>query len=161
MLTAHALGEAGGGRLDIDAVQHLVEQQPVDAAPHPPQPQRRGLPDLGDGRDAGAAEPLLHALADAVDILQREAQQNVRQIVERDDDEPVRLLQIGPDLAEKDVWRQADRAGVAFADLLAQGPLDLERQRAGSRHLPFGSEKAAGHFIDRNPPPTAASPTSG
>jgi hypothetical protein len=44
VLMAHAFGEAGGGGLNIDAVQHLVEQQPVDAAPHPAQPHRRGLP---------------------------------------------------------------------------------------------------------------------
>jgi hypothetical protein len=55
--------------LDIDAMQHLVEQQPVDAARHPAQSQRRRLPELCDGTDAGAPEPLLPALADAVDIL--------------------------------------------------------------------------------------------
>ena len=26
---ADAFGEAGGGRLDVDAVQHLVEQKPL------------------------------------------------------------------------------------------------------------------------------------
>ena len=44
MLMADAFGEAGGGRLDIDAVQHLVEQQAIDAAPDPAQPERRSVP---------------------------------------------------------------------------------------------------------------------
>ena len=47
-----------------------------------------------------------------------------------DDDEPVRLLQIGADLAEKHIGRDADRAGEALADLLAQGAFDLQRQLA-------------------------------
>jgi hypothetical protein len=53
--------------------------------------------------------------ADAVDVLQFETEQNVRQVVVGDDNEPVRFLQIGPDLAEKHVGRDADRAGEAFA----------------------------------------------
>ena len=67
-----------------------------------------------------------------------------------DDDQPVRLLQVGADLAEKDVGRDADRAGEAFADLLAQGPLDLQRQFARDRDLALGSHQAAGHFVDRH-----------
>jgi hypothetical protein len=38
--------------------------------PHTRQAHRRSLPELGDGEDAGAVKPLLHALADAVDLLQ-------------------------------------------------------------------------------------------
>lgn len=91
--------------------QHLMEQQPLDAAPHPAQPERGRLPELGDGEDAGAVEPLFHALPDAVDLLQFEAEQNVGQVVMRDDDKSVRLLQVGADFAGKDVGRQADRAG--------------------------------------------------
>ena len=70
MLVADTLGIAGGGGLDIDAMQHLMEQQPVDAAPHPPQLELRRVPQLGDGEDAGAVQPLLHARADAVNVLQ-------------------------------------------------------------------------------------------
>ncbi|MGA8754756.1 MAG: hypothetical protein WB611_00255, partial [Stellaceae bacterium] len=58
-----------------------------------------------------AVQALLHALADAVDLLQFEAEQNVGQIVMGDDDQPVRLLQVGADLGEKDIGRDADRAG--------------------------------------------------
>ena len=72
------------------------------------------------------------------------------QIVMRDDDQPVRLLQIGADLAEKDVGRDADRAGEALADLLAQGALDLQRQFARDRDLALGSHQPAGHFVDRH-----------
>ena len=79
MLVADALRKAGGGGLDIDAVQHLMEQEAVDAAPHPAQLERRRVPELGDGDDAGAVKPLLHARADAVDRLQFEAEQNLRQ----------------------------------------------------------------------------------
>jgi hypothetical protein len=68
----------------------------------------------------------------------------------RDDDEAVRLLQVGADLAEKDVQREADRAGEAFADLLAQGPLDLQRQLARSRDPALGAHEAARHFVDRH-----------
>jgi hypothetical protein len=32
MLMTDALGKAGGGRLNIDAVQHLVKQHAIDAA---------------------------------------------------------------------------------------------------------------------------------
>ena len=64
VLMADAFGKAGGGRLDIHAVQHLVEQHAVDAAPHPAQLKRRRVPQLGDGEDAGAVKPLLHARAD-------------------------------------------------------------------------------------------------
>jgi hypothetical protein len=72
-----------------------------------------------------AVQALLHALADAVDVLQFEVEQNAGQVVMRHDNEAVRLLQVGPDLAEKDVGRDADRAGKAFADLLAQRPFYL------------------------------------
>ena len=53
VLMAHALCEPGGGRLKIDAVQHLVKQKAVDAAPDPAQPERPGLPEFGDGEDPG------------------------------------------------------------------------------------------------------------
>ena len=149
MLMADAFGIAGGGGLDVDAVQHLVEQQAVDAAPHAAQLERRRVPQLGDIDDAGAMKPLLHARADAVDVLQLEAEQNSGQVVLGDDHQPVGLLQVGPDLAEKHVRRDADRAGEAFADLLAQGPFHLQRQFPGNRHLPFGAHQLAGHFVDR------------
>jgi hypothetical protein len=116
-----------------------MEQQPVDAAPAPAQPKRRRLPELGDGEDAGAIEPLFHARADAVDFLQVEPEQNLGQAVMRDDDEPVGLLQIGPDLAEEDIGRNPDRAGEAFAGLLAESPFYLERQLARDRHLALGA----------------------
>jgi hypothetical protein len=74
---------------------------------------------LLDVDDAGAMQPPLHARADAVDVLQVEAEQDIGQVVLGDHDEPVRLLQVGSDLAEKHVRRDADRAGEAFADLLA------------------------------------------
>ena len=83
-------------------------------------------------------------------LLQFEAQQNLRQVVLGDDDEAVGLLQIGADLAEKDVRRDADRTGEAFADLLAQRPLELQRQGAGDRHLPLVAHQAAGHLVDRH-----------
>jgi hypothetical protein len=54
VLMADAFRKAGGGRLDIDAVQHLVKQHAVDAAPHAAQLKRRRGPQLGDGEDAGA-----------------------------------------------------------------------------------------------------------
>jgi hypothetical protein len=125
VLMADAFGKAGGGRLDIHAMQHLVEQHAVDAAPHPAQLKRRRVPQLSDGQDAGAVQALLHTRADAVDVLQFEAEQNVGQLVMGDDDKSVRLLQVGTDLAEEDVRREADRAGEAFADLLAQRAFDL------------------------------------
>lgn len=68
----------------------------------------------------------------------------------RDDDQPVRLLQIGADLAQKDVGRDADRAGEALADLLAQRPLDLQRQLARNVDLALGSHQPAGHLVDRH-----------
>src|SRR5882672_9906786 len=115
MLVAYAFRESGGGGLDIDAVKHLMEQQTVDAAPHATQLERRRLPELGDGEDSGAVQPLLHAFADAVDLLQVEPEQDARQILGCDDDQAVRLLNVGTDLAEKYVGRDADRAGEAFA----------------------------------------------
>lgn len=59
MLVADAFREAGGGGLDVDAVKDLVEQQPVDAAPHPAQLERRRVPQLLDIDDAGAVKALL------------------------------------------------------------------------------------------------------
>jgi hypothetical protein len=61
-------------------------------------------------------------------------------------------LQVGADLAEKDVWRDADRTGEAFPDLIVKSPLDFERELARDRHLPFGAHQLAGHFIDRANP---------
>jgi hypothetical protein len=112
--------------------------------------RRRSLPEVGDSEDAGAVKALFHALADAVDLLQLEAEQNAGKIVMRDDDQPVGLLEIGADLAEKHVGRDADRAGEAVADLLAQGALDLQRQFARDGDLPFGSHQPAGHLVDRH-----------
>jgi hypothetical protein len=76
MLRADAFREARRGRLDVDAMQHLVEQHAVDAAPHPPQLQRRRIPQLLDGEDSGTVQSLLHSWADALDVLQFEAEQN-------------------------------------------------------------------------------------
>jgi hypothetical protein len=53
MLVADAFGEAGGGRLNIDAMQHLMEQHAIDAAPHAAQLERRRVPQLCDGENAG------------------------------------------------------------------------------------------------------------
>jgi hypothetical protein len=130
-------------------VQHLVEEQPVDAAPHAAQLERRRVPELLDGDDAGAVKPLLHARADAVDLLQFETQQNIGQIVLRDDDQPVRLLQVGTDLAEKDVRGDADRAGEALSHLVPQRAFNLERKLARDRDLALGAHQAARHFVDR------------
>jgi hypothetical protein len=44
MLMANAFRKSGGGRLDIDAVQHLVEQHAVDAAPYAALLKRRRVP---------------------------------------------------------------------------------------------------------------------
>jgi hypothetical protein len=85
-----------------------MEQQAVDAAPDPAQLERGGLPKLGGGENSGAVEPLLHARADSVDLLQFETEQNLRQIVGGDDDQPIRLLKIGTDLAEKHIRRETD-----------------------------------------------------
>ena len=130
-------------------MQHLVEQQAVDAAPHAAQLERRRVPQLGDGADAGAVQPLLHARADAVDHLQCQAEQNLRQVVFGDDDQPVRFLQVGTDLAEEDVRRDADRTGEAFADLVARGAFELERELARGRYLALGAHQPAGHLVDR------------
>ena len=112
------------------------------------------MPELGDCENAGAVQALLHALADAVDLLQFEAEQNVGQIVMGDDDQPVRLLQIRADVAEKHIGRDADRAGEALADLLVQGALDLQCQFARDRDLALGSYQPAGHLVDRHDPDT-------
>jgi hypothetical protein len=149
MLVADTFRKPGGGRLDVDAVQHLMEQHAVDAAPDPAQLERRRVPQLGDGEDAGAVQALLQARADAVDLLQLEPEEDVGQFVVGDDDQAVRLLQIGTDLAEKNIRREADRAGEAFADLLAQGALHLQGQFPRDRHLTFGAHQLAGHLVDR------------
>jgi hypothetical protein len=44
--------------------------------------------------------------------------QNIGQVIFGDDDQAVRFLQVGPDLAEEYIGRDADRAGEAFADLV-------------------------------------------
>jgi hypothetical protein len=75
-------------------------------------------------------------------------EQNLWQVFLRDDDEAVRLLQVGPHLAEKHIGRDADRTGEAFADLLAQRLLELHRQRAGNRHLPLIAHQTARHLVD-------------
>jgi hypothetical protein len=62
---------------------------------------------------------LLHARADAVDLLQFEPEQNLRQIGLGDDDQAVRLLHVGRHLAEKHVRRDADRTGKAVTNLIA------------------------------------------
>jgi hypothetical protein len=68
------------GGLDVDAVQHLVEQHAIDAAPYAAQLERRRIPELRDGENAGAVEPLLHARPDAIDALQFEAEQDIGQV---------------------------------------------------------------------------------
>jgi hypothetical protein len=55
-----------------------LKQQAIDAAPHPPQLERRRVPELGNGRNAGPLKPLLHAPPDAVNVLQVEAEQDSR-----------------------------------------------------------------------------------
>jgi hypothetical protein len=115
------------GQIDTGAVIRPVPGEWHSAyarAPMPPHTRRSWNGDACQSSATvwmpGAIEPLRHALADAVDVLQVEAQQNFRQVLLGDDDQPVRLLQIGADLAEKHVGRDADRAGEAFADLVAQ-----------------------------------------
>jgi hypothetical protein len=71
------------------------------------------------------------------------------EVVGGDDDQSVGLLQVGAHLAEKDIGREADRAGEAFADLIAQGLFDFERELARKRHLALGAHQAASHFVDR------------
>jgi hypothetical protein len=87
--------------------------------------KRCGLPKLGNGEDAGPIEALFHAPADAVNLLQFEAEQDIGQIVLRDDDQALRLLQVGADLTEKHVRREADGASQTLADLLSEGTFDL------------------------------------
>jgi hypothetical protein len=70
-------------------------------------------------------QPLLHARADAVDLLQLQPEQHLRQVGFGDENEAVRLLHIGRDLAEEHIGRDADRAGEAFADLRAQSAFEL------------------------------------
>jgi hypothetical protein len=62
---------------------------------------------------------------------------------------PSGFLQIGTDLAKKHIGRDADRAGEAFAELVAQSAFDFERKLPRDRHLPLGAHETAGHFIDR------------
>src|SRR5665213_3084209 len=130
-------------------MQHLMKEQAVDAAPDAPKPERCRVPELGHSRDSGAVEPLFHARADPVYVLQFEAKQDVRQLVVRDDDQPIRLLQVGADLAEEHVRRETDGTGHALTDLLTKRALDLERQCTRRRNLPFGPHEAARHLVDR------------
>jgi len=76
------------------------------------------------------------------------AEQDAGEVSLGDDDKPVRLLQIGPDLAEKHVRRDADRAGKAFAHLLPQRLFHLHGQLPRRRHLPLGAHQFAGHLVD-------------
>jgi hypothetical protein len=90
-------------------------------------------------------KPLLHAGTDAVDVLQLKAERNVRQVVIGDDGPPVRLVQIGPDLAEKNIWREADRAGQAVRGLtngLAIPSLPEPTMRQGGKSRPLYSRSS-------------------
>jgi hypothetical protein len=71
-----------------------------------------------------------------------------------DHHQPVRLLQVEVDLAEKHIRRDADRAGEAFADLLAQGPLHLLSVSLPQCSLKIvrsyvGLSTAISHSVDR------------
>jgi hypothetical protein len=59
MLMPDAFRKTRRRRLDVDTVQHLMEENAIDAAPHPAQAERRRVPQFRDGEDPGAMKPLL------------------------------------------------------------------------------------------------------
>jgi len=77
---------------------------------------------LGDAGDAGARQLALHHLADAIDGADRPRRQEALRLGATDGGKAARLVEIGSELGEELVVRQADRDG--DADLL------LDRQRA-------------------------------
>jgi hypothetical protein len=52
-------------------------------------------------------------------------------------------------LPRKTFRRDADRAGQALADLVAQRAFVLERELARDRHLALGAHQATRHLVDR------------
>jgi hypothetical protein len=133
----------------IGAVQQFVIKDACDAAPDPPQVVARGTHEIGHRADASLVKSTLHARADAVNVGQVEAVQNVGQIILGNDDQAVRLLHVATDLTEEQAGSKPDRAGHAVANQFADGPLDLVRQFPCRRDLTLTPHQAARHFVNR------------
>jgi hypothetical protein len=132
----------------LDAVEQIPEPVAVGAAPGGAGVARAALAELADVEDAVLRQPALHLGADPGDLAQLEVVEAVRELIGGEHHQPVGLLQIGGELGEQPVGRDADRTGQAFADIRADARLDPLRQRHRASRAILVVEQPAGHFID-------------
>ena len=141
LLVTDAFRIAGGGGLDVDAMQHLMEEHAVSCRPTPAQAgEWRRVQQLLDRDDTGAVQPLLHARS------QCRRSPPIRGRAEFRAGRPSVMITSPSGFADrtrpcKNRESDADRAGEAFADLIAQRSFNLERKLARGRRLPFGAGK--------------------
>src|ERR1035441_6598328 len=71
-----------------------------------------------------------------------------RQLRRQQADQPVGLLHVAGDLGQVAVGGHADGAAQGFADVVADGLLDGERNAAGLRRLLLAAHQLADHLVD-------------
>ena len=113
---------------DVLAMQKPVHLGPGYAAPDQPQPCGVGVPKRGDIGDPGPLQAFGHLGADARDIPYLQVKDGAGQLLNRQNDQPIRLLHVGSELGQQLVRRNADRARQAFSDLALDFALDVLRQ---------------------------------
>ena len=130
------------------AAQPVVEAVAPDGVPQRVHAGAVEREQLLHGGDALGVEADLGARADAGQVAQFEMRDGARQLRGQQADEAVGLLHVAGDLGEVAVGRHADGAAQRLADVVLDGLLDGERDRAGARRLLLAAHQLADHLVD-------------
>ena len=117
----------------------------------PPQMRRRrngvGLPELGDGEDAGAVQPFFHARADAVDLLQSRPSKTPGRLSWVITTSPSGFCRSEP---TKTLGARPIEQVRHSPTCSRGGPVKLRRELARNLDLALGTHQSAGHLVDRH-----------
>ena len=138
-----------GGKLpEILTMQLPPEAVTTHATPGLMQLLGGRLPQLFDGMNPQRMKSRFHAAADATDVSEAPMNDLLRHVMQMQDGQSIRLLDVARHLRQKTAWSDADGTGDHFADVLQQAFLDSLRQRHGRRFILMPRIQQQSHLIN-------------
>ena len=130
-------------------MQQRMKANTVNSTPDLPQLVTIALPEIADGLDALRRQPPSHIAPYATNGLCWQMGDGLGQRRGGQKRQTIRLLHVRGQLGEQDIAGDADGAGHADADLVADALLDALGQRGGGHWVFLIAVEAAGDFVDR------------
>jgi len=133
---------------EIESTQEVVPSFAHDAAERTVELFGVELDEVVGSEDADGVEAGLHATVDAGELGETEAVESIWEFVGVNEDEAIGFLEFGGKFGEPGIGGDADAAGHAGGDVVADRLLELVGELGGSFGLAFFANEAESHFVD-------------